>query len=73
MIPKLHYISQGNTPQEHLENIQKACSSGVELVELHLQNVSDTKHLKLAEEAREITSYFQTRLVGKLLEDLQIL
>ncbi|WP_339660846.1 thiamine phosphate synthase [uncultured Polaribacter sp.] len=63
MIPKLHYISQGNTPQEHLENIQKACSSGVELVELHLQNVSDTKHLKLAEEAREITSYFQTRLV----------
>ncbi|MDP5105229.1 MAG: thiamine phosphate synthase [Polaribacter sp.] len=63
MIPKLHYISQGNTPQEHLENIQKACSSGAELVELHLQNVSDTKHLKLAEEAREITSYFQTRLV----------
>ena len=63
MIPKLHYISQGSTPEEHLENIQKACSSGVELVELHLQNVSDTKHLKLAEEAREITSYFQTRLV----------
>ncbi len=24
MIPKLHYLSQGNTPQEHLANIQKA-------------------------------------------------
>jgi len=24
MIPKLHYISQGNTPTQHLENIQKA-------------------------------------------------
>ncbi|MEZ7893626.1 MAG: thiamine phosphate synthase, partial [Polaribacter sp.] len=26
MIPKLHYISQGNSPKEHIENIQKACS-----------------------------------------------
>lgn len=62
-IPKLQYISQGNTPEEHLENIQKACSAGAELVELHLQNVSEKKHLKLAEEARKITSHFQTRLL----------
>ncbi|SDR99155.1 thiamine-phosphate pyrophosphorylase [Polaribacter sp. KT25b] len=62
-IPKLQYISQGNTPEEHLENIQKACSAGAEIVELHLQNVSEKKHLKLAEEAREITSHFQTRLL----------
>ncbi len=63
IIPKLHYISQGNTPKEHLENIQKACSSGAELVQLRLTNVSDKKYLKLAEEAREITSHFQTRLI----------
>jgi thiamine-phosphate pyrophosphorylase len=63
MIPKLHYISQGNTPKEHLENIQKACSSGAELVQLCLKNISEKKHLKLAKEAREITSYFQTRLI----------
>lgn len=62
-IPKLQYISQGNTPEEHLENIQKACSAGAELVELHLQNVTEKKHLELAKEAREITSYFQTRLI----------
>lgn len=63
MIPKLHYISQGNSPKEHIENIQKACSAGAELVELRLRNVSEKKYLKLATEAREITSYFQTRLI----------
>ena len=41
MIPKLHYISQGNSPKEHLENIQKACTSGAELVQLRLKNVSE--------------------------------
>ena len=70
MIPKLHYISQGNSPEEHLENIQKACNAGVELVQLRLKNVPvlpaggyEKKFLKLAHEAREITSHFQTRLI----------
>ncbi|WP_299527547.1 thiamine phosphate synthase [uncultured Lutibacter sp.] len=63
IIPKLHYISQGNSPKEHLENIQKACSAGAELVQLHLKNVSEKKFLKLANEAREITAHFQTRLI----------
>ena len=63
MIPKLHYISQGSSPKEHLENIQKACASGAELVQLRLKNVSEKKFLKLATAAREITSHFQTRLI----------
>lgn len=63
MIPKLHYISQGDSPAAHLENIQKACSSGAELVQLRLKNVSEKKLLKFAAEAREITSHFQTRLI----------
>ena len=63
IIPKLHYISQGSSPKEHLDNIQKACSSGTELVQLRLKNVSDKKLLKLAAAAREITSHFQTRLI----------
>ncbi|WP_035090923.1 thiamine phosphate synthase [Aquimarina macrocephali] len=65
IIPKLHYISQGNSSKEHLENIQKACTSGIELVQLCLKNVSEKKFLKLAKEAREITSHFQTRLIIK--------
>ena len=63
IIPKLHYISQGKSPKEHLENMQKACSSGAELVQLRLKNVSEKKYLKIAQEAREITSHFQTRLI----------
>lgn len=62
-IPKLHYISQGNSPKEHLKNIQTACSSGAELVQLRLENISESKYLKIATEAREITAHFQTRLL----------
>src|SRR5690554_7928563 len=63
IIPKLHYISQGNSPKELLENIQKACASGAELVQLRFKNVSEKKLLKLAKEARDITAHFQTRLI----------
>ena len=63
MIPKLHYITQGSSAKEHLENIQNACNSGAELVQLRLKNISEKKLLKLAHEAREITSHFQTRLI----------
>lgn len=63
MIPKLHYISQGNTPKEHLENIHKACTAGAELVQLRLKNISEKKFLKFAKEAREITAHFQTLLI----------
>jgi len=63
MIPKLHYISQGKTPEEHLENIQKACASGAELVQLRLKNFSEEDVLETAKKAREITGHFQTRLI----------
>ncbi|MFN0729369.1 thiamine phosphate synthase [Polaribacter gochangensis] len=64
-IPKLHYISQGSSSKEQLENIQKACTSGAEMVLLDLQNVSDKKLLEVATAAREITAHFQTRLLLK--------
>jgi len=63
MIPKLHYISQGSTLQEHIEHIQKACNAGAELVQLRVKNSSQKKLLAAAHEAREITSHFQTRLI----------
>ena len=63
MIPKLHYISQGTTVKEHLENIQQACQAGAELVQLRLKNYSEKKILKAAVEARKITEHFQTRLI----------
>ncbi len=62
-ISKLHYISQGTTPAEHLENIQQACVSGAELVQLRLKNISESVLLETAKKAREITAHFQTRLI----------
>lgn len=63
IIPKLHYIAQGDTPKELIENIQKACTSGIELVQLGLINASEKKVLKIAQEVIKITSYYQTRLI----------
>ena len=63
MIPKLHYISQGDSPKAHIDHIQKACTSGAELVQLRLKDISEKKILKLAAQAREITSHYQTRLI----------
>lgn len=63
MVTKLHYISQGITPQEHLDNIQRACASGAELVQLRIKNSEDKIVLETAKTAREITSHFQTRLI----------
>ena len=63
MIPKLYYTTQGNSPKEHLDNLQNACTSGAELVQLNLKIVSEKKYLKLAKDARDITSQFQTRLI----------
>ena len=63
MIPKLHYIAQGNSGKELLEHIQKACTSGIELVQLGVADVSEKKFLKIATEAREITGHYQTRLL----------
>lgn len=63
MISKLHYISQGDTPKEHLENIHRACASGAELVQLRLKDVNKKVVLETAKKAREITGHFQTRLI----------
>lgn len=63
MISKLHYISQGQSANEHLDHIQKACVSGADWVQLRLKNMSEKKVLKTAMKAREITSHFQTRLI----------
>ena len=76
MIPKLHYISQGNSPKAHLDNIQNACAAGIELVVLDLQNSSEKKYLKTAKQARELTAHYQTRLIInthlKIAKDLKV-
>ncbi|AUC84106.1 thiamine phosphate synthase [Polaribacter sp. ALD11] len=63
MISKLHYISQGETPKEHLVNIQKACVAGADWVQLRLKNSDAKTILETAKEAREITTRFKAQLI----------
>ncbi len=63
MINKLHYITQGETPEAHINAIQKACSSGAEWIQLRLKNLDEKTVLATAKEAREITAFYQTRLI----------
>lgn len=63
MISKLHYISQGDSPEDHLDNIENACRSGADWVQLRLKNLEHATLLTTAEKAREITSNFKTRLI----------
>ncbi|MDW5288700.1 thiamine phosphate synthase [Formosa sp. PL04] len=63
MISKLHYITQGDTADQHLEYVQAACTSGADWIQLRMKNFDEDTVLKTAEKAREITMHFQTRLI----------
>ncbi|CAA0194976.1 Thiamine-phosphate synthase [Tenacibaculum maritimum] len=63
MIDRLQYITQGKTPEEHLENLQKACMSGIEWVQLRLKNFDDNVVLETAKRAREITNFYHVKLL----------
>ncbi|MFQ3181899.1 MAG: thiamine-phosphate pyrophosphorylase [Polaribacter sp.] len=63
MIHKLQYITQGETSDDHLENIQKACVTGVSWVQLRLKNHDTKTILETAKKARAITMSFQAKLI----------
>ncbi|APZ47599.1 thiamine-phosphate diphosphorylase [Polaribacter reichenbachii] len=63
MISKLHYITQGKTPEEHLLNLEKACIAGANWVQLRLKNMDVDVVLETAKKARAITSKYQTKLI----------
>lgn len=63
MISTLHYISQGETPKEHLENIQKVCVAGADWVQLRLKNSDAKTILETAKAARKITTRFKAKLI----------
>lgn len=50
MLPRLIYITQGATPEEHLVNLQKAIDAGVTFVQLRLKDID---HLQLLETAKK--------------------
>lgn len=63
MISNLHYISQGETPAEHLENIRRMCAAGADWVQLRLKNEVFETVLETAKTAREICDEFRVKLI----------
>jgi thiamine-phosphate pyrophosphorylase len=54
MYSRLQYISQGNSPKEHLENIQLALDSGCEWVQLRFKNGKTKELCDLAEQVKTL-------------------
>lgn len=63
MISKLHYISQGNTPEEHLKNIRRMCAARADWVQLRLKNEHFATVLETAKAAKHICDEFQVKLI----------
>ncbi|WP_335965227.1 thiamine phosphate synthase [Galbibacter sp. PAP.153] len=62
-IAKLHYISQGKTPKEHIQNIKNVCESGVKWVQLRLKNESPPTILKTTLIAKSICEAYGVKLI----------
>ncbi|MBL4708027.1 MAG: thiamine phosphate synthase [Flavobacteriales bacterium] len=62
-VAQVHYISQGQSAEEHLTNIESACIAGANLVQLRLKNIRDKVLTETALKARKITTSYQTCLI----------
>ena len=60
---KVYYISQGRTPEEHLQHISAVCRAGCRLVQLRLKNVSWEEQLATAHAAKEICDSHNSLLI----------
>jgi len=63
MISNLHYISQGESPEEHLKNIRKMCAAGANWIQLRLKNECLEKIQETAQKAKDICDEFQAKLI----------
>ncbi len=54
----LQYISQGQTPQEHLKNIGEVCEAGCRWVQLRLKDVDIATYLNTAIKCREVCDQY---------------
>lgn len=64
--PLVYYISQGHTPEQHLDHIKKMVDSGADWVQLRLKNVSKKEVLQTAFKAKE---YCQSHQVNLIIND----
>ena len=58
-----YYISQGNQPEEHLENIRTVCSAGCQFIQLRLKDINFEAYQLYTEKALEICNQYDTELI----------
>jgi thiamine-phosphate pyrophosphorylase len=63
MLHRLQYISQGETPQEHLENIRTMLDSGVKLIQIRLKKTEKQVYLEYAASAKELCKRHDANLI----------
>ncbi len=64
MLPKLQYISQGDTDSfSHITNIKLVLDAGVKLVQLRVKNISEDHYAELGNQAKELCSKFNAQLI----------
>lgn len=63
MISKLQHITQGSNPEEHLTQIETFCKAGGKWTQLRIKNCGIDDYIKIANEARRITSLFDCVLI----------
>jgi thiamine-phosphate pyrophosphorylase len=63
MLHKLHYISQGSTPEIHVHNIESVLQAGVKLIQLRLKKCSDELYTEYAIKAKELCHQYDALLV----------
>ncbi|WP_428223973.1 thiamine phosphate synthase [Flavobacterium sp.] len=62
MLPKIQFISQGNSPEAQLHSLQKALDAGVTWVQLRYKNVAEIEVFRLAEEVKKRTENYKALL-----------
>lgn len=63
MLPKLMYISQGKTVEEHKANINNALEAGVKFIQLRLKNVSEEEYTRVANDVKKLCENYHALLV----------
>ncbi|MDP4268323.1 MAG: thiamine phosphate synthase, partial [Bacteroidota bacterium] len=58
MLNKIQYISQGNTPQQHILNIGNVLDAGCRWIQLRMKNTPDDIILKTADHAKKLCEKF---------------
>lgn len=63
ILPKIQYISQGNTEKEQLENIQNVLSAGAQWIQLRWKNASEEAFLSLAFQIKKCCQMYGATLI----------